>query len=211
MALVLQTKGLDVDASAAKLSALFPELPVSGVREELSHMCTADILSLNDGLLGIGARGEKLYGRQNFLDLLSSFASPLQLTVRHGSTDLGRIDPIALRGEDDMRPVLLLGGHSWHVTNVEWSRRIVWVEPAKTGGKAKWFGSSRALGFELCQAIKRVLADGDVHVALSKRATEKLSSLREAYPSVSTDGSTIEHTTDGRTRWWTFAGARDSV
>ena len=208
MAIVLQTGGVGIDACQAKVGALFPELPASGIQEVLSHMCATDILSLNDGLLGIGVRGEKLYGRQNFLDLLSSFASPLQLSVRYGATNLGYIDPIVLRASTDDLPALLLGGHSWHVTNVEWDKRIVWVEPAHTTGKARWIGSSRALGFELCQAIKRVLSDGEVPVSLSKRAVEKFSLLREAFPQMSASNSTIEHLGNGLARWWTFAGGR---
>lgn len=208
MALVLQSNGIGLSECERKVAALFPELPASGIKEILVHMCATDILSEQDGLLAFGIRGEKLYGRQNFLELLSSFASPLQFLVRHGSSELGYVDPVCLRGENDAAAALLLAGHSWHVVSVDWSRRTIWVEPAREEGKARWFGSSRSLGFALCQGVRGVLCDGIPDVILSKRAGAKLASIREDLPNFGLDAVVFEHVGDGRTRWWTFGGGK---
>jgi ATP-dependent Lhr-like helicase len=208
MAFVLQTKGVGLDECVRKLEELFPELSESGIRAVVAHMCSSGILSVNDALLGFGERGEKLYGRQHFLDLLSSFASQMQLLVRHGFNELGYIDPITVQGTKGEDHIILLAGHSWKVTSVDWTKRTVWVEPIRGHGKASWFGTGRSLAYEVCQAIKRVLCDTAMGAALSKRGVEKLHSLRDELPVFDPAGTTVERLEKGRTRWWTFAGAK---
>jgi ATP-dependent Lhr-like helicase len=208
MALVLQTKGIGVDACVSKVAELFPEMSKNGIGDVVAHMCFSGILCVNDGLLGFGERGEKLYGRRHFLDLLSSFASPVQLLVRHGSSELGCVDPISVQGDEGKDHIILLAGHSWKVTSVDWAKRTVWVEPARSQGKAGWFGTGRSLSYEVCQAIKRVLCESEVSAVLSKRGIERLYSLREGLPVFDPAGTTVERLETGRSRWWTFAGAR---
>lgn len=208
MAFVLQTKGVGLNVCVTKISELFPELSKSGIRDVVAHMCTSGILCVNDGLLGFGERGEKLYGRQHFLELLSSFASPIRLLVRHGSNELGYVDPISVQGEERKDHIILLAGHSWKVTSVDWTKRVVWVEPARGEGKAHWFGTERSLAYELCQAIKRVLCEAEMSTALSKRGADRLHSLCDGLPVFDPAGTTVERLATGRSRWWTFAGAR---
>jgi ATP-dependent Lhr-like helicase len=184
------------------------ELPEHGVREVLDHMLTTGILCMTDGLLGFGRRGETLYGRQNFIDLVSTFASPLVFLVRYGSNELGYIDPISLQRRDDEPHILLLAGHGWKVTSIDWARRMVWVEPSRDQGKARWFGSSRLLSFPVCQAIKRVLCDAAALVSLSRRAKQKLRDLLEGLPPFDSEATTLERLPNDRTRWWAFGGGR---
>ncbi len=208
MALVLQRKAVGLQECVHRVARLFAELPEHGVREVFDHMLATDILCVTDGLLGFGRRGETLYGRQNFLDLVSTFAGPLVFLVRYGSNELGYADPISLQRRDDEPHILLLAGHGWKVTSVDWRRRTVWVEPSKDQGEARWFGSSRILSFPLCQAIKRVLCDAAAPVSLSRRARQKLGDLREGLPPFESEASILERLPNDRTRWWTFAGGR---
>ncbi len=209
MALVLEHAGkLEWSACNARLAGLFPELPGEGIEHVLSHMLATDILAQQDGLLGFGQRGEKLYGRQHFLDLLSSFASPVQFQVRHGTFDLGVVDPVALRSAEGATCTLLLGGRSWHVTSVDWPKRIAWVEPSREAGKTRWSGSSRALNQRLCQTIQRVLQGTEPDIGLSRRAATRMAEIRAELPVFSHVGHTFEHLPDARHRWWTFAGGR---
>jgi len=104
--------------------------------------------------------------------------------------------------------VLLLGGRSWKVTSVDWSKRTVAVEPTDDKGKSRWLGTSRWLGFEVCRAIRRVLLrEGDAELGLSRRGTLQLEEVRELITAPERQGSLlIEHLPSGRVRWWTFAG-----
>lgn len=209
MALALQHAGtLGLKACHEQLAGLFPELPRDCIQAVLSFMLETDILAEQDGQTGFGQRGEKLYGRQNFLDLLSSFASPIQFQVMHGGIDLGVVDPLSLKTGADGPCILLLGGRSWHVTGVDWPKRVAWVEPTREQGKARWMGSSRSLGYTLCQAVRHVLCGALPDVTLSKRADTRLEEIRADLPEMSVDRITIEQLGDGRFRWWTFAGGR---
>ncbi|MCA9175164.1 MAG: hypothetical protein KDB14_11835, partial [Planctomycetales bacterium] len=149
-----------------------------------------------------------LFGRGHFLDLLSAFASPMVLAARHGATELGYVDPMAVQQQKDGPTVLLLGGRSWKVISVDWSKRTVWLEPTDEKGKSRWLGTSRWLSFEVCQAMRRVLLqEADAGLGLSKRGTRQLDEVRDLITAPERQGSLLlERLPSGRHRWWTFAG-----
>jgi ATP-dependent Lhr-like helicase len=130
------------------------------------------------------------------------------LTGKHGNAEVGYIDPTVLTGEENGR-LILLAGRSWRVTGIEWSRKTVWLEPAKEGGKARWMGSARSLSGEICQAMRDVLADGAPNlVTLSQRARAALQFLRDDL-SISPGTHFISsRPEDTALRTWTFAGTR---
>ncbi len=171
-------------------------------------MQATDILAESNALLGLGLRGERLYGRRHFLDLLSSFAVPSQVQVRYGAVDLGTVDPLCMNSEAGSPAILLLAGRSWRVTSVDWPTRVAWVEPSSEQGKARWMGTSRALSYALCQAVKAVLCGLVPDVTWSKRALAYLQETQEELPELRLATTTVEHLGDGRVRWWTFAGIR---
>jgi ATP-dependent Lhr-like helicase len=115
---------------------------------------------------------------------------------------------MAVQQQKNGPTVLLLGGRSWKVTSVDWSKRTVAVEPTDDKGKSRWLGTSRWLGFEVCQAMRRVLLrEGDAELGLSKRGTAQLEDVRELITAPERQGSLLlEHLPSGRIRWWTFAG-----
>lgn len=210
MALTLQDSDMTRDGLVSRLHDLFPEMPAESIRDLVDHMVLTGVLSEQDAIISFGARGEALYGRQNFVELVSSFASPLQFLVRYGGTELGYVGANSLRrDEDDDSPVLLLlGGRHWKITSVDWPKRVVWVQPTDVGGRAQWFGSSRALSFMLCQGIQQVLETEAPSSTLSKRGLARLDELRKAGPVFESNSTVIQKTSDGRSRWWTFAGGR---
>ena len=208
MALVLERPGLPAHEVVAVARAQFPELDPATVATVFDFMVGKAILFISSGLASMGPAGEKLFGRGHFLELLSAFASPLVLAARHGATELGYVDPMAVQPQKDRPTVLLLGGRSWKVTAVDWSKRSVAVEPTDDKGKSRWLGSSRWLGFEVCQAMRRVLLrQGDAQLGLSKRGSVQLDEVRALITAAERQGSLLlEHLPSGRLRWWTFAG-----
>ena len=103
----------------------------SGLAEEiLDHLVTSGML-FDDGygILSMGAGGEKSYGYRHFLDLTSAFTSNPLFVVRHGSKEIGYLDPIALLTHDRHFATVLLAGRSWKVTSIDWDRHFAWVEP----------------------------------------------------------------------------------
>lgn len=208
MALVLEKPGIPAHEAVRMGQCQFPELDEKTVAAVFDFMVAKGILLVTSGLASMGPEGERLYGRGHFLDLLSAFASPMVLAAKYGATELGYVDPMAVQQQRERPTVLLLGGRSWKVTSVDWSRRTVSVEPTEDRGKSRWLGTSRWLGFEVCQAMQCVLLDeGDAELGLSRRGAQQLSEVRELITAPERQGSMLlEHVAPGRLRWWTFAG-----
>lgn len=107
-----------------------------------------------------------------------------------------------------VRGRFLVPSNCARLTSVDWSKRTVAVEPTDDKGKSRWLGTSRWLGFEVCQAMRRVLMqEGDAELGLSKRGNCQLEEVRELIAAPERQGSLlIERLGSGRLRWWTFAG-----
>jgi len=193
----------------SRLTHCFPELPRDGFRSLVDHLVQYAYLDEAEGLVRIGPRTEREYGRGRYRDLLASFSGAQLLTGRFGSAEIGYLDPTALTGEDPQRRILL-AGRSWLVKEIEWSKRVVWLEPAKEGGKARWMGSARSLSREICHGIRAALADGCPNgVQLSLRAKAELASLTgELF--VSADASFTSVLDGEKARTWTFAGTKEN-
>ena len=193
----------DAVRSQAQLDPAIPETV-------LDHMLGRSLLVEDSSIVAIGPTGEQEYGRRNFMDVTSLFLTEPLLAVRWGQRDLGYVDPSSLAAREDTRATILLGGRAWGVRDVDWNRRVVWVEPVDEPGKSRWSGAGRALSWEVCQAIRAVLC-GDDRTAphLTSRATTKLAELHDEYDWARTDGTTLfRDTVRSRSRWWTFGGAR---
>lgn len=189
------------------LTRCFPELPLDGFGAMIDHMIQHAYLDSAEGLVRIGPQTEREFGRGHYRDLLASFSGAQLLTGRCGSAEVGYIDPTVLTGEEPQR-LLLLAGRSWLVKEVEWSKRIVWLEPAKEGGKARWMGGARTLSREVCQGIRIALAEGvSPAIQLSQRGKVELAALQDEL-SLSSDTHLMSRVEDSQTRTWTFAGTK---
>ncbi len=208
LVLVLERGELPSMELVQLLHGSFPDVAKVDIATLVEHLVDREFLSTFEGVSRVGPETERMYARGHYRDLLASFSGSMLLTGRHGSSEVGYIDPTVLTGEKGNR-LLLLAGRSWRVTEVDWSRQIVWLEPAREGGKARWMGGARSLGRDVCQAIRMVLATGaPPAVTLSKRAQAALSELVEELPmSLGTDFLTIRAEADA-VRTWTFAGTR---
>jgi len=179
LALVLESPGLPAHEVVGVARKQFPDLDPATLATVFDFMVGKGILFVSSGLASMGPEGEKLFGRAHFLELLSAFASPMVLAARYGSSELGYVDPMAVQPLKEGPTVLLLGGRSWRVMSVDWSRRMVYLEPTDEKGKSRWLGTSRWLGFTVCQAMRRVLLqEGDEELGLSRRGTRQLDEVR---------------------------------
>jgi ATP-dependent Lhr-like helicase len=208
LVLVLERGEVPTREIVELLHGSFPELAIDDITLLVEHLVEKQFLDRSEGVVRVGPETERVYARGHYRDLLASFSGSMLLTGRHGSSEVGYIDPTVLTGEQTNR-LLLLAGRSWRVTGVEWSKRIVWLEPAREGGKARWMGGARSLGRDVCQAIRTVLATGAPPiVVLSQRARAALRMLSEELPmSLGTHFVTAQSETT-QVRTWTFAGTR---
>lgn len=176
----------------------------------VQHMLAEDFLFESDGLLSMGQKAEKVFGRKNFLELYAVFSSPLLYRViTAAGRDIGSLEQDFVDRLVDQMSSFLLGGRAWCVERVSHPDRTVTVREAPGGQKPTWGGHiPQFLGFELCQRIKQIHTDTVDYPYLSEPARgvvqeqrEELGALlRRPGPAVQLDGSTA--------RWWTFAGGR---
>lgn len=191
------------------LCGAFPESTARGISDVIGHMVDTGYLMDTDGVLQIGRMTEKQFGRAHYKDLLASFSGAQLLLGRFGSVEVGYIDPTMLTGEKQNR-LILLAGKSWRITDVDWKRKTVSLEPAKEGGKARWTGSGRTLSREIAQGIFRALRQGTGESAvISKRARLEIDQVIEDLPDTGNNLSmAITRNDAGGARLWTFGGTR---
>ena len=207
MALALQEGGIGVPSWRDWIGRMpgFAALDQADTERVIKHMLSSEILSISDGILWFGQKGEKRFGRRNFMELLSSFTSEPLFTVQFGRQHLGSVDRASFILRHDKPQVVLLGGRSWIINQIDWKNRMLFVEPSAEDGKSRWLGNGQPLGFELCRAIKDVLEEKPPGCEISKRATNTLQSLRHEFGWLTPGQTTLLSSSDG-TRWWTFGG-----
>jgi len=190
------------------LEGSFPELRRSDLQRLLEHLVEHQYLAGYEGVLRVGAATERAFAQGHYRDLLASFSGAQLLTGRHGAAEVGYIDPGVLTGEREER-LVLLAGRSWRVTSVDWAKRIVWMEPAPAGGKARWMGGARSVSRDVCQGIRAALAEGPpTAVTLSRRAGIALAALTDDIPVPADGGLVVSREEGAPVRTWTFAGTR---
>lgn len=180
----------------------------------LDHMLEHEFLIQDGELLIVGPAAERRYGGMHFRDVMAVFTAAPQLTVLHGRSEIGQIDPLVLRTPHAGTRTLTLAGRGWRVTSVDWNRQRVQVEPWATGGSIRWFGLPQPLSQPLTKAIRRILqGDEPAGVGLTQRAASKLAAMREEYaPFVGVGEADILTPREDRTvRWWTWAGGRENA
>jgi ATP-dependent Lhr-like helicase len=211
MALVLQEGGISRHRLLPWVEAAYP---FSSVRAERLHelvdtMVQREILYEADGLLSLGQRGEKLYGRKNFFELYAVFTAPPVMRVQHGRNDVGHIQALFVSMHDRAQGPLCfrLAGRAWEVGQIDWSKGVIHVRPADRGRVPTWLGLPATLSTKLCQAMMDVLMhEGQEGTWLTRTAVLELQSLRESYVKVLEDGAApLEEQPDG-VLWHTFAG-----
>lgn len=210
LALAHQLPGMPRGAWSTWLDPMpgFAVLPASARKAVVDHLQTEGFLHEDSGLLGFGLESDRRFRGKGFLELLSVFDVAPSVRVLHGRTELGFVDDATFQLEAPGGTILLLGGRSWRVVHVDWSRREAWVEPIEIPGRSLWLGDGIPLGFALCQAQKRVLLGEEKGGQLTRRAHQKLEEFRGHFPWLRWEATALERGAPGRAHWWTFAGLR---
>ncbi|MCA9520888.1 MAG: DEAD/DEAH box helicase, partial [Myxococcales bacterium] len=208
MGLVLQEGGIARDNWMNWLGAMpkLAGLDTAEVQRVVEHMLATGILFEDGGVLSFGPEGEKSFGYRNFMDVLTVFTSPPLFSVLHGKVEIGKVHPMSFATRRDEPAVLLLGGRSWAVTHCDWKHQVAFVQPTQEKGRSQWLGSGSPLRFELCRAVRRVLARGQLGSLLTERGRDQLAEMAERFAWVDDESTAVVRGSDARLRWWTFAG-----
>lgn len=209
MALCLQEKMLVVDdldtwlGNMPGFAAILPEIRV----QVIQYMLATGILHADQGVLGIGDKGERTFGYQNFMDMLSVFTTPPMVKVFFGKQELGEVHELTFAIGEGGPLLLTLGGRSWLTTHVDWPRKRAYVEPTDMKGRSQWLGAGQTLHLEMCQAIEKVLSSEDPVEGLSARAKRLLADIRGEFGWLEDGRSTLLIDQNKNATWWTFCGS----
>jgi len=211
MALSLQEGGLSRYRVLDWVRAAYP---FGGIGDDelgalVDTMVSRDILFETDGLLSLGTRGEKLYGRKNFFELYAIFNSPPVLRVQAGRDEIGHIQAGFVQGHDGRKGPLCfrLGGRAWEVLEIDWSRGTMAVKPAPAAGVPNWLGPLGVLSQAVCQAMRETLTTTELDgVTLTPAAKGELDALREGYADLLAASAAPVEASDDTIQWHTFAG-----
>lgn len=178
----------------------------------LAWMLQKGILSDQEGRLWLGEKGEKTFGRANFRSLYSVFETPRLITVRHASHEVGTIDSsfLASLQEPGILGSFVLGGRSWEVLDIDWTRGRCSVKPAEAGRAARWSGGARHLSYALCQAMREVLVGEEFDPRWSQRARKVITTLRADYTFLR-DGEDFVSAGKSEITWHNFAGGAANI
>lgn len=208
MGLVLQEQGVGRSQWFEWVDSVpgFKSLTADDKTAIIEHMIAAGILFEDSGIVSFGPEGESTFGRRNFMEILSVFTSDPLFRVLTGQKELGFVDESTFYKQDESTPVLVLAGRSWKLTHLDWNRRIAHVEATDQKGKSRWLGEGQMLSRAVCQSMRRLLASDDFHSGWSARARNEFSEIRNDFPWINTDSTALVQDTEGRVKWWTFAG-----
>lgn len=207
--LILQEQGIGRTAWRDWIGRMpgFAAMDTGAVEEVIAWMIDQTILWEDNGILGIGERGEREYGWRHYMEVMSVFLTPPLIHVLHGRRELGLVDQSSFMPRAKDRPIILsLGGRAWIVRSIDWPRGTAYVEPAADAGRSKWKSLGPGLGFAMCRRVRDLLATDIEREWWSRRAKDAMTAARADYPWITTDGTAVLTEPNGDLMWWTFAG-----
>ncbi len=176
----------------------------------LKHLIAENFLFISGGLLSMGEKAEKIFGRKNFMELYAVFSSPLLYKVMTeagyvvGSLEQTFVDKLVTEMSS-----FLLGGRAWTVIHINYKERIVRVVPAPGGKKPTWGGfAPQLLSFEICQQIANILQSDNPIPYIDATAQTALDEYRTDLGSLLSRSERSIKIEPDRALWWTFAGGQ---
>jgi ATP-dependent helicase Lhr and Lhr-like helicase len=209
LALCLERCGLGRQELSGRLRLLpaAREMNESTLDALLQHLVTNGLLATDCVRYFMGEEGEATFGRRNFLELVSVFASAPVLSVTDGRHELGMVDQhLFLAPEPAEGRILSLAGRSWWVERVDWRGKRVYVKPTEQLGKTVWFGAATGVSLAMSRTVRTVLTSEDMPAYWSQRTIDRMQELRTRFAFLKPDRTTLAEYHDQRISWFTFAG-----
>jgi ATP-dependent Lhr-like helicase len=177
----------------------------SAISAIAEHALGNELLCEDNAVLMLGPAAERLYGRRNFMELLTVITSQPLFQIRYGRALLGSVHPLSFTGGRTRQVILALGGRSWRISHIEWGKKIAYVEPCSDRGRSRWVGTGLPLSPLLCAEMKLVLQGDQEDPAWSRRTRTKIAELRQELAPTLSEGTCVLEGRNGR-EWWTYAG-----
>lgn len=213
LALTLQFGAISAERCWEQLNVItdFSGITTAEFETLIAHMLKEGFLYESGGLLSMGDKAEKVFGRKNFMELYAVFSSPVlyKVTTKAGYV-VGSLEQAFVDKLVEEISSFLLGGRAWVVKHVNQSDRTIRVSPAPRGKKPSWGGFvPQLLGYEICQKIADVLKGKAVIPYIDEQTQARLEASRDDLGTqlANPKGQCIQYEGDYAI-WWTFAGGQ---
>lgn len=210
LALTLQFGAISPERCWEQLSVV-PDF--SGIRHDefqtlIQHMIKEDFLFIAGGLLSMGNKSERVFGRKNFMEIYAVFSSPVFYKVKTESGyEIGVLEQSFVDTLVDEVSAFLLGGRAWLVMHINHEERSVRVIQAPRGKKPNWGGfAPQLLSFEICQKIGEIIKTQSSFSYIDTIAQAALDECRVDLGNLLTGAQSGICIDSEQATWWTFAG-----
>jgi ATP-dependent Lhr-like helicase len=177
----------------------------------IDHLLKEEYLFESGGLLSMGTKAERIFGRKNFSELYAVFSSPILYRVTtEAGRELGSLDQdFADRLVEEMSS-FLLAGRAWTVARINHEERTIAVREAPRGQKPSWGGfMPQLLGYEICQQIRQIVIDTAEYPYIDHASRVVVESWRGDLGDLLRRSPLLAAQQDDHAvRLWTFAGGR---
>ena len=210
LALCLEYGGISDEKVWAALSKVpdFSGISRAEFQEMIAHMVKEDFLFSSGGLLAMGDRGERVFGRRNFMEMYAVFSTPqLFRVVTETDRDIGSLEQSFVDNLVADMSCFLLGGRAWLVKTINYQDKKIRVVAAPAGRKPNWGGYvPQFLGYHLCRKMAEILSGGEPLPYLTGKARQVLESQRDEMGRLlRNDGFSVE-SFGSEEVLWTYAG-----
>ena len=154
-----------------------------------------------DGVVFLDLQGERVTSAPGFY---AAFSTPVELRVRWGAKDLGRLPASFALKEGEC---LLLNGRRWSIENVDWTAKSVWVNPTATKRAPQFLGGVGETHDRVFEEMRGVLRGTEEPDWLDATSIELLRSARETARRLGLHESDLLDLDQG-VQWFPWVGTR---
>jgi ATP-dependent Lhr-like helicase len=154
-----------------------------------------------EGVIFLGMAGERITSAPNFY---AAFCTPVELTVRCGAKELGRIPASFALKEGEC---LLLNGSRWLIDNIDWKAKTVWVSATSRRQAPVFLGGIGEVNDRIFQEMRRVLVTTEQPDWLDSNGLELLRSARHTALEAGLLDSDLVELENG-VQWFPWVGTR---
>ncbi|KJS37538.1 MAG: DEAD/DEAH box helicase [Rhodospirillaceae bacterium BRH_c57] len=174
----------------------------------VAHMLREGFLFEAGGLLSMGERAERVFGRKNFMEIYAVFSSPVLYRVKtHSGRDLGSVEQAFVDRLVEGMTSFLLAGRAWLVEHINHADKVVRVHEAPKGRKPTWGGFlPQFLGFDLCQRMRGILTETVAYPYADAVTQEVIEEWRADLGDLLRASALGVRRDDDGLALWTFAG-----
>lgn len=141
----------------------------------LSALETHGLIGVDlEGYYVLSLLGERITSRPDFY---AAFASPIELSVRNGSEEIGKVPTGFGLKEGDC---ILLDARRWEVQEIDWKKRIMWVTATRYAKPPVFFSDTGDVHARVHQEMRAILRSSTMPPWVDDESVGLLHSARSA-------------------------------